>query len=447
MITLAADYALLDDGFVRDVRIGVAGGVIAAVTRGAAQPHDERVAGVLLPGMGNLHSHAFQRIFAGRSEHTQGGADFWSWRDAMYRAAAAMTPQHYAPVMAWLGKELLKGGYTAHAEFHYLHNQPDGSAYAPPTAMAEALAAGAAQSGIALTLLLGVYETAGFDGAPLHGGQLRFRNNVASARHMADALAPGHSDVGVGLALHSLRAVPPASLAAAVRDFAGHGPIHIHVAEQRAEVAACVATLGAPPVAWLLDHAPVDPSWCLVHATHATAAEITAAARTGAVIGLCPSTEADLGDGIYDFPTHVRAGGRFGIGSDSNVMLDAFAELRLLEYGQRLRAERRNVAAGATHHCGRALWQEAAAGGAAACGRAAGRIAPGHRADFVVIEATPETAGAAPDFVLDAAIFSPLRAPARHVMVGGGWLVRDGVHRNEAAIDTAYEAALQALSQ
>ena len=181
MITLAAEFALLDDGFARDVRVAVAGGLITSIDHGSAQAGDERVAGALLPGMGNLHSHAFQRVFAGRSEHTQGGEDFWSWREAMYRAAASMTPALYAPVMAWLGKELLKGGYTSHAEFHYLHHHPDGTHYAPQTAMAEALVAGVAQAGIALTLLVGVYETAGFDGAPLSCGQNRFRNDAVSA--------------------------------------------------------------------------------------------------------------------------------------------------------------------------------------------------------------------------------------------------------------------------
>jgi formimidoylglutamate deiminase len=442
---LIADWALLDDGFVPAVRIGVSDGVITDITPRSAVADGERVAGFLVPGMGNLHSHAFQRVFAGLTAHASGGGDFWSWREAMYRAAARMTPELYAPVMAWLGKELLKGGYTAIAEFHYVHHRPDGSPYTRRTEMAEALVAGARTAGIALTVLVGVYEAGGFGGAPLAGAQNRFRNGADDALRMAASLR-AQGGFGVGLALHSLRAVPPSSLRRAVDAFAGQGPIHIHVAEQRAEVAASIETLGAPPVAWLLDHAKLDGAWCLVHATHASAMEIADAARTGAVIGLCPSTEADLGDGIFDFPACLEACGAYGVGSDSNVALDAFAELRLLEYGQRLRFERRNVAAGGAGHGGRALWQQAARGGAKACGRAAGHIAPGLAADFVVIEPTAEALGMKADFALDAAIFGAVHAPARHVMVGGVWQVRDGVHRSEVAIDAAYRAALKALA-
>jgi formimidoylglutamate deiminase len=440
-----ADWALLDCGFVRDVRVGVADGVITEVT-----PHGgagERIAGVLLPAMGNLHSHAFQRVFAGLTNHADAGGDFWSWREAMYRAAGRMTPELYAPVMAWLGKELLKGGYSAVAEFHYLHRRPDGLEYARRGEMALALAAGARAAGIGLTVLVGVYETGGFDGAPLRGGQNRFHNTADQALEMAAMLrAHGDSAMSVGLALHSLRAVPPDSFRRAAEGFAGEGPIHIHVAEQQAEVAACIASLGAPPVAWVLDNAAVDASWCLVHATQASGAELARAAQAGAVIGLCPTTEADLGDGLFDFSACLAASGAFGVGSDSNVALDAFAELRLLEYGQRLRGQQRVVAAGGAGHCGRALWQQAALGGAAACGRQAGRISTGMRADFVVIEPTEEAFGLAPEFVLDAAMFGAVRAPARHVMVDGMWQVRDGVHRDEAAIDAAYRAALKVLA-
>jgi formiminoglutamate deiminase len=440
---LTADWALLEDGFAPRVRIGVADGVIASVEVGAAG--GERVAGVMLPGMPDLHSHGFQRVFAGMTNWLGGGGDFWSWREAMYRAVAGMTPALYTPVFAWLCKELLKGGYTSLAEFHYLQHLPDGARYATETAMADALAEGAAAACMPLTMLVGVYETGGFEGEALAGGQLRFDTRAEDARRMADTLqARAHADFRVGLAPHSLRAVPPSSLARAVEGFTG-GPIHIHVAEQIAEVEACTRVLGAPPVAWLLDHAPVDARWCLIHATHATQAEIGAVARTGAVIGLCPSTEADLGDGVFDFPDSLRSGTHFGIGTDSNTALDALGELRLLEYAQRLQGRRRNVAARDSVHTGRALWQAAAAGGAQACGRAAGAIAVGRRADFTVIEATAETQGAAPDFILDAAIFAAARPVVRDVMTSGAWVVRDGMHRDEAAIDLGYARALAQL--
>ena len=442
---LHAAHALLDDGFMPDVRIEVAGGDIVAVTPGAApQSGDEAVGGVVLPGMPNVHSHAFQRAFAGLSEFAGGGGDFWSWREAMYRVADRISPHGYSAIAAWLAKELLKGGYTALAEFHYLHHQPNGVHYGDGATLARAVAAGAAQAGMPLTLLVGVYEAAGFDGAPLVGGQKRFALGVDEAIAMADRLA--RDDIVCGLALHSLRAVAPESLRKAATDFAGRGPIHIHVAEQRAEVDASIATLGMPPVAWLLDNIAINSAWCLVHATHATEQEIAAVARSNAVIGLCPSTEADLGDGIFALPALLESCGQFGIGSDSNVTLDAFAELRLLEYSQRLRGEARNIASGGNGHTGRALWQSAARGGARACGRVAGRIAPGHSADFVVIEPTFESAGRAAEFCLDAAIFAATRPAARHVMAGGAWLVRDGVHRNEIVIDAGYRRALADLA-
>jgi formimidoylglutamate deiminase len=314
--------------------------------------------------------------------------------------------------------------------------------------MADALIEAAAAAGMPLTLLVGVYETGGFDLAELAGGQKRFDTSAETALRLAGDLAPrAHPGLTIGLAPHSLRAVPPASLARAVTGFRAHhgGPIHIHVAEQTAEVASCIRVLGAPPVSWLLDHVPVDASWCLIHATHASTAEIAAIAQTGAVTGLCPSTEADLGDGIFDFSALQRCGGAFGIGTDSNTALDPFGELRMLEYAQRLNRRRRNVAAGAAGHTGRALWQGAAAGGAQALGRQTGRIEAGSRADFAVIAATEEARGAAPDFMLDAAIFAATRTRVTDVMAGGVWVVTAGVHRDEAAIDAAYDVALRTL--
>ena len=427
----SAEWALLPGGFAADVVITVQDGAITAVAKGGDASGAERIAGVVLPGMADLHSHGFQRVFAGLTNWTGGGGDFWSWREAMYRAVATMTPDLYTPVFAWLCKELLKGGYTSLGEFHYLQHREGGARYASEAAMALALQEGAARAFMPLTMLVCIYETGGFDGETLAGGQLRFDTRADDALRIGATLQTrAHADFTIGLAPHSLRAVPPASLARAVDGFrdAHSGPIHIHVAEQTAEVHACTRVLGASPVAWLLDHAPVDTRWCLIHATHARPAEIAAAAKTGAVIGLCPSTEADLGDGIFDFPALLAAGGAFGIGTDSNTHLDACGELRLLEYAQRLATRRRNVAAmprgqddSATPnaHTGRALWQAAARGGAQACGRAAGAIAPGLRADFTVLSPTPETADAAPDFVLDAAIFAANRGRVCHVMTSG----------------------------
>jgi formimidoylglutamate deiminase len=270
---------------------------------------------------------------------------------------------------------------------------------------------------------------------------------------LAEAQARATPGLRFGLAPHSLRAVPPASLREAVAGAAcidASAPIHIHVSEQTAEVDACRATLGAPPVGWLLDHAPVGSNWCLIHATHAGDAELRRVAATGAVAGLCPSTEADLGDGIFPFGPFTEAGGRFGVGSDSNVCLDPCDELRLLEYAQRLSRRRRNLGPGrldgASRHTGQALWQAAARGGAQASGRQTGRIAPGHRADFCALAPNAETSDAGPAFTVDAAIFAPGDRPVRQVMVGGTWVVRDGRHQAAETITTAYRAALAGLA-
>ena len=448
MPSLSADWALLDDGWAADVLIEHQGGVITSigpsVAAGRAADH---VAGALLPGMVNLHSHAFQRSFAGRTEYAGGGGDFWTWREAMYHAAGSIEPDAMAPVAAYLAMQCLRGGFTSLVEFHYLQNDPAGIPYAHRPAMAEAIIEGAQQAGIGLTLLFGVYETGDLGGAPLHGGQQRFRTGPDAALSMLqDARRHEGASLRFGLAPHSLRAVPPASLAAAVAGAAAIDPavpVHIHLAEQRAEVEAAINHLGAAPVRWLLDHAPVAQNWCLIHCTHATQEERLGIARSGAVAGLCPSTEGNLGDGLFTLPDFAGAGGRFGIGTDSHVSLDACAELRLLEYTQRLRSERRNVLAGADGHTGRTLWQSACAGGAQAASRAVGALRVGCSADLVVIEPAPEVHAAHPDFWLDAAIFASDTQPARHVMVGGAWVVRDGVHVRQAAITQAYRRALQ----
>ncbi len=441
-----AEWALLEDGFAPDVRVEIADGTVIRVAPNDGRPGD-RVAGALLPGMIDLHSHAFQRSFAGRAEFAGGGTDFWSWREAMYRAADRMEPETLAPVMAWLSMRKLMGGITSTVEFHYLHHGRGGVAYADRCTMAHALVAGARQAGIGMTLLFGIYEAGGFAGLPLEAGQLRFRNSPEQALRMLSAMREA-PDLRLGLAPHSLRAVGPASLLAAAKGLAAmdaSAPIHVHAAEQVGEVTACVEALGAAPVAWLLDHAPVAANWCLIHATHTDGAERQGIARTGATVGLCPSTEGNLGDGIFGLRDFVAKGGRFGIGADSNVCLDAFAELRLLEYVQRLTLQKRNVLAGEDGHSGRILWQEAASGGARASARPVGRIAAGCRADFVVIGPSEETLADGPDFWLDAAVFTRDTQPALHVMAGGHWMVRDGVHVRQAEIERGYRAALAAL--
>ena len=450
MSHVIAETALLDDGFARDVRIDIDdAGTIVAVTPASGPALEGVFKGVLLPGMTDLHSHAFQRSFAGRTGIAHPHDDFWSWREAMYRAAGAIQPDCMRAIAAYLAMRLLEGGYTSLVEFHYLFNQPDGSPYASRTVMADAVIEGAQSAGIGLTLLYGIYETGGVDGRPLEGGQRRFANTAADALTMlSDAAGRVNPSLNFGLAPHSLRAVPAASLRA-IEHVSRDTPVHIHVAEQTAEVADCVRILGAPPVAWLLDHAPVGPNWCLIHATHAEAGELKRAARAGAVIGLCPSTEADLGDGIFAFDALNEAGGAFGIGSDSNVSTEPCDELRLLEYAQRLRRRRRNLGIGAgavDKHTGVALWRAAAAGGAQASGRATGRIAPGYRADFCLLQSTLETTGHDPGSIVDAAIFGAGARSVSAVMAGGKWLVENGRHSQADAITAAYATALATLA-
>jgi formimidoylglutamate deiminase len=447
---ISADWVLLEDGFAADTLIEIdERGYIAAITAGAAPAAEHYANAAILPGITNLHSHAFQRSFAGHTEFAGGGGDFWSWREAMYRAATRIEPDTLVPVAAYLGMELLRGGFTSLVEFHYLQNAVDGAPYAHRPAMAEAIIEGAQQAGIGLTMLFGIYQTGNFDGTPLKGGQRRFDTSPDAALKMvADAQGMQGDNLRFGLSPHSLRAVPPSSLAAAWKGLAAldpAAPIHIHVAEQQGEVKDCLATLGARPMEWLLANAPVGKHWCLIHSTHTTEAERRGMAASGAVAGFCPSTEGNLGDGIFALPDFVAQGGRFGIGTDSHVTLDVFSELRLLEYSQRLRAEKRNVLAGADAHTGQTLWRMAACGGAQAAARPVGRVAVGHRADLVVIQPTIETEMLGPDFWLDAAIFGNDSRPARHVMSGGHWAVRDGVHTRQGSITSAYARALQKL--
>ncbi len=450
MHRLLPDWVLLEDGFAAGRRIVVEQGAIVAVEDARSGEGGDRIAGALLPGITDLHSHMFQRSLAGLAEHAREPDDFWSWRRAMYAQAARIGAEEMRAIAAFVAMALLEGGYTGLVEFHYLFPLSGDSRQA----LAEAVVEGAAAAGMPLTLLFGIYETGGFGGLKLADAQLRFQNSADQAlRMLADAQPSVSADLRYGLAPHSLRAVPAASLARAVEGAARidpHAPIHIHVAEQEAENLACIADRAAPPVTWLLDHAPVGRNWCLVHATHTTREEKKRVAASGAVTGLCPTTEANLGDGIFDLPALREAGGAFGIGSDNQVSLDVFSELRCLEYGQRLARRTRNVGANQAGHTGRALWQAACSGGAEAGGRATGAIAAGFRADFVVIEPTFETAtlrGAeAPDFWLDAAIFAATQAPARHVMAGGEWRVRDGAHLGRDAILRDYRAALRRLS-
>jgi formimidoylglutamate deiminase len=455
MIALFAETALLPDGFAGGVRLEIDGqGELLAVEAGAEPAGAERLSGVILPGMPNLHGHAFQRAMAGLAEHlAPGEASFWTWREVMYRFLERIGPDELCAIAAQVYVEMLEAGYTAAGEFHYLHHQPDGRPYADPAALSSAILAAREASGIGLTHLPVLYMAGGFGGRPAETGQRRFLHDLERFAALLERLAPrfaGKPDLRLGLAPHSLRAVPDHALRAmaALADGIDAGaPIHIHVAEQAKEVRDCLEWCGARPVRHLLDTVEIGPRWCLIHATHMDDRETEALGRSGAVAGLCPTTEANLGDGLFDLGGFLAAGGAFGIGSDSHVSISPVEELRWLEYGQRLSSLRRVIAASADQpHPGARLWQAALAGGAQALGRRIGRLAPGCRADLIRIDDRhPILAGRQGDRLLDSLVFSGNANLVRDVMVGGRWLVRDGRHIRGDEIAAAYRATVAGL--
>jgi formimidoylglutamate deiminase len=447
---LHAATALTPDGWKSDVRVTIDDGAIASVQTGAsAQEGDERHA-IMAPAAANLHSHAFQRAMAGLAETRGKETDtFWSWRETMYRFALMMSPEDVEAVAAQLYVEMLEAGFAAVAEFHYLHHAPDGSPYAEPAEMAGRILFAARRVGIGMTLLPVFYAHSTFGGAPPRPEQRRFISDVDSfARLLDDCRALIKADEGeaIGIAPHSLRAVTPSELSELLA-LSGDGPVHIHAAEQTKEVEDCIASLGARPVRWLLEHAGVDQRWCLVHATHMDDKETQDVARSRAIAGLCPVTEANLGDGIFNAAAYVQNGGRYGVGTDSNVSIGAAAELRQLEYAQRLRERARNVCASPGASCGRTMLEAVWSGGAQALRRNSGKLAPGASADILTFFADhPTLAGKKDDQVLDAWIFSVGNSLIDCVWSGGLKVVVGGRHIFRDEIAEQFVKAMSALS-
>ncbi|MBX3593273.1 formimidoylglutamate deiminase [Sphingomonas sp.] len=440
------ETALLEHGWADRVRLCVADGRIASVDIGVAPDAGDEIHFAALPGIPNLHSHAFQRAMAGLTE-MRGAAsdDFWSWRDLMYRFVARIGPDECEAIATLAFAEMLEVGFTRVGEFHYLHHAPDGSRYDDPAEMSGRIVAAAEMAGIGLTLLPVFYAHGGFGGQAPGAAQARFVHDVdgfADLVGRAAALLP--SDGVIGIAPHSLRAVTLDELRA-LMPVAPGGPIHIHIAEQVQEVEACVAWSGRRPVHWLFDHLPVDARWTLVHATHVDRNEIADVASAGAVVGLCPVTEANLGDGLFPAAPFLDAGGVFGIGSDSNVRIDAAEELRLLEYGQRLTARARNVLAAETRcSTGARLYGDAVAGGGRALGIPTG-LAVGRPADLVSLNRDdPVFAARGGDALLDSLIFAGRRT-IDCVWRAGTKQVERGRHRHRDAIEARYRAALERL--
>ncbi|MBR0791670.1 formimidoylglutamate deiminase [Bradyrhizobium manausense] len=442
--------ALLPSGWANDVQVVITAGAIAGVTPDVAPDTGDERHAIALPGLASLHSHAFQRGMAGLAELRGDSTDtFWTWRETMYRFALAMTPDDVAAVATLLYVEMLEQGFTRVGEFHYLHHDRDGSHYADPAEMAGRIAQAAEASSIGLTLLPSFYAHGSFGGTAPHDGQRRFINSVdqfaelMAASRKAIANLPG---ANIGIAPHSLRAVAPDELAAII-PLADGGPVHIHAAEQVKEVEDCLAWSGRRPVQWLLEHAPIDRRWCLIHATHMTEQEVIAFAGTGAVAGLCPVTEASLGDGIFPAREFLDAGGMFGVGTDSNVLVGITDELRQLEYGQRLKHRARNVlSGGAGRSTGRTLFDDALAGGARALAQPAVGLTPGARADIVTLDAAhPSLAGRRGDPVIDGWIFAAGSGAIDCVWAGGHKVVEGGRHRLRQSARERFNTAVGRL--
>lgn len=449
-MALWCEQAWLAEGWRNNVRLSVENGRISSVETGVeAAPGDERHT-VLLPASPNLHSHAFQRGMAGLAE-TAGASDdsFWTWREVMYRFVDRLDPDGMQAIAALAYAEMLESGFGRVGEFHYLHHDTDGRPYGEVATMAQAIAAAAGETGIGLTLLPVFYAHSGFGGTTPTHGQRRFINDVSRFANLLEGAreaVAGLDDAVVGVAPHSLRAATAEELVDVAAMAAG-APIHIHIAEQMPEVEACLSWSGKRPVEWLFDHADVGTDWCLVHATHVTETERCAIVRSGAVVGLCPITEANLGDGLFPAREFVAEGGRYGVGSDSNVEIDAAAELRLLEYGQRIAHRGRNLLAnGAGQSTGASLYHGALVGGGQALGRSTSGIAMGETADLVSLKADdPFFAGRAGDAILDSWIFGGGARLVDCVWRGGIKRVEGGRHVARDTIDARYRAAMAKL--
>lgn len=445
-----ARHALLPEGWAEDVRISHAEGRIAEVATGVRRGPGDCAVQALLPALSNLHSHSFQRAMAGMTEHRVAGRDsFWTWRDLMYRFTASLTPEQIQAIAALVFMEMQEAGYAAVGEFHYLHHQPGGAPYANIAELSERILAAAGQTGIGLTHLPVLYTNGGAGAQPLAEGQRRFGNDVDRFARLLEAARTAArtlpDDTRVGIAPHSLRATTPDDLAHALPLAMGN-PIHIHVAEQPKEVADIQAWLGARPVEWLLANTPIGANWCTIHATHMTADETETLARSGAVAGLCPITEANLGDGPFNGPQWLAAGGAFGIGSDSNVRISLTEELRTLEYSQRLRDIARNVMVPGEGSVGQTLYLGAAKGGAQALGRIAGQIAPGMLADLTAIDLThPSLCALGPAQILDGLAFAAPDTVVTDLWSAGRHQVRSGRHIHRESIIDGWRKAVSGL--
>lgn len=450
MATYFATRALLADGWRNNVTLSTdATGQISAIVPDSAPGDATLLHGAVIPAIANLHSHAFQRAMAGLAEVAGDPQDsFWTWRDLMYHMVQRLSPEQVGDIATHLYIDMLKGGYCQVAEFHYLHHDPQGKPYADD-AMLQQLMAAADTAGIGQTLLPVLYSYSGFGSQPASEGQRRFIQQTDAWLQQQQRVAGWCHEKPLfnhGICFHSLRAVSEAQMQAVLAACPQDVPVHIHVAEQEKEVNDSLAWSGERPVAWLLNRFNVDQRWCLIHATHLDDDEIQRLAASGAVAGLCPTTEANLGDGIFPAVDYIARGGRWGIGSDSHVSLSALEELRWLEYAQRLRDRRRNrITIPQQPSVGDLLWQQAAQGGAQACGIAGGELAVGKRADWLVLEQDAFLGSVNTASLLNRWLFAGQRAQIRDVFVAGRQVISEGHHPAEQAAAARFASAMSAL--
>jgi formimidoylglutamate deiminase len=456
MPSLFAPAIRLPEGWAENVRLEVdANGIITSLTANGDASGAERLRGPVVPGIPNLHSHAFQRALAGLGERRgRDGDDFWSWREVMYRFLDRLTPQQVQVIATHLYVEMVEAGYSRVCEFHYLHRTPDGEFYADALEMAWAHAEAACDSGIALTLAPCLYSHSNFGGLLHSRGQRRFilsTDAYLSAFSRLTSISPPQRDFDIAICFHSLRAVTPEQIHTVLTALPRNLPVHIHVAEQTQEVDACLAWSGERPVEYLLNHVGLDERWRLVHATHMTPAEAERAARSGAVAVLCPTTEGNLGDGFFPADDWFRAEGAVGIGTDSQITVDPREELRLFEYTRRLQKRARSLSVTAEQtHPGAHLWLSAARADARGGGAKTGALEVGLRADFLVLDADhANLAGCTGDAIFDALVFvsNPGPSPIRQNWIGGRCITQNGRHPKAEQTRSAYADVLRTLQK
>ncbi len=447
--------ALLSDGWAENVRLSVNDdGFISGLSKNTTAEQGDQPLGMVIPGLVNCHSHSFQRAMAGLTEYQVSATDtFWSWRKTMYRFANLVSPEDLQYIASYLYLEMIKQGYTSVAEFHYLHHQSNGTAYSSVSQLSQSIINAANIAGINLTLLPVLYMHSGFGDLALLDEQKRFGNSVESYLALHDEATRYCSDQSqhsVGTALHSLRAVPARPMSEVIshlKDMGNHSPIHIHIAEQTQEVEQSIKALGNRPVEWLLDNHDVDKQWCLIHATHMTTEETALVAKSGATVGICPTTEANLGDGLFPLREYLDHGGHIAIGSDGNTCTNPMEELRWLEYGQRLLSRTRNISSDdKQRHTGSNLYRQCLKGGARSIGTKTGTLKLGYRADLLVLdEHSADLSGIANEFVIDTLLFGTSQSLIKSVMINGSWKITDFHHANELRIKEKFISATHAL--